>query len=138
MIKTKKRTPSDIYLKRVQAFPLVPIRNDRHLVQAIKIINTMIQQNLQDAEEEYLDVLTTLVENYEEEHHPIPDADEATLLKHLQEARQVTVQQTAEATGIPLNFLTGVHKRKATLNKENILALSRYFQVSPSVFFPRV
>jgi len=137
MLKTKKRMPrTDLYLKRVQEFPLVPIRHDRHLNQAIKIINKLIQANLDESEEEYLDVLTTLVEDYEEAHHIIPDADEASLLKHLLEAKDVTLRQTAEATGVALNTLTGVQKRKATLNKHDILALSRYFHVSPSVFFP--
>lgn len=136
MIKTKKRTSIDLYLKRVQAFPLVPIRNERHLVQAIKVINNLIQTQLDETEEEYLEVLTTLVEDYEEEHHPIPDADEAALLKHLLEAKAVTIKQTAEATGISLSTLAGVQKRKATLNKDDILALSHYFHVSPSVFFP--
>lgn len=137
MLKTKKRTArTDLYLKRVQEFPLVPIRHDRHLAQAIKVINKLIQTHLDESEEEYLDVLTTLVEDYEEEHHAIPDSDEASLLKHLLEAKGVTVRQTAEATGVAISTLTGVQKRKATLNKDDIVALSRYFHVSPSVFFP--
>jgi len=137
MLKTKKRTPrTDLYLKRVQEFPLVPIRHDRHLAQAIKVINKLIQTNLDESEEEYLDVLTTLVEDYEERHHAIPDLDEAAMLKHLLEAKSVTVRQTVEATGVALSSLTAVQKRKASLNKDEVLALSRYFHVSPSVFFP--
>jgi len=137
VLKAKKRTPrTDLYLKRVQEFPLVPIRHDRHLAQAIKVINKLIQTHLDESEEEYLDVLTTLVEDYEEEHHIIPDSDEASMLKHLLEAKDVTVRQTAEATGVALNTLTSVQKRRASLSKDDILALSRFFHVSPSVFFP--
>ena len=137
MIKpTNKRKPSqDRYFQRVQDFPLVPIRDDRHLTRALTIIKKMLEEKLDATEEEYLDVLSSLVEDYEEIHHDIPDADEAAVLIHLLESHSTTLRQVAMETGIDLQTLAKVQKRKLSLSKENIGALSEYFQVSPSVFF---
>ena len=40
-----------------------------------------------EGEEAYLDVLSDLVKKYEDEHHPIPDASPAEVLKFLIEDR---------------------------------------------------
>ena len=73
---TKHRLP-DTYFKLVKRFPLVHIRDDAHLRRASETINRLLQEDRDEGAEEYLDVLTDLVEAYEGQHVLIPDASEA-------------------------------------------------------------
>jgi hypothetical protein len=57
---------SDAYLELVQRFPLKHLRSDRELAAAIEILKSLlIRGDLASGEQDYLDVLTDIVERYE-------------------------------------------------------------------------
>lgn len=64
-----------------------PIRNDEDHKNALAEIETLWDAAPGTPEADRLDVLTTLVEVYEEEHHPIPPPDPIDLLLHVMDAR---------------------------------------------------
>src|SRR5438309_5021370 len=75
------------YFELVKAFPLRPLRSDRELDRAVEVIDDLLDRpTLQAAERDYLEVLSGLVEQYEEKHHPIAPVSDADLLAHLIEA----------------------------------------------------
>ena len=75
------------YMDLVQEFPLRPLRSDEELAQAIGVIDRLIiRGDLDSGEQDYLDVLTDLVEKYEAEEHPMPPVSDAAMLCHLIEA----------------------------------------------------
>jgi len=79
------------YMDLVQEFPLRPLRSGEELAQAIRVIDRLIVRgDLDSGEQDYLDVLTDLVEKYEAEEHPMPPVSDAAMLRHLIEARGIT------------------------------------------------
>jgi len=75
------------YLALVDRFPLVPIHGGRHLNQAIPIIDELTGREAPAAgEEQHLEVLSDLIERYEEERHPIGGALPVETLRFLMES----------------------------------------------------
>src|SRR5262249_38713181 len=85
----KKGVVGKEYFELVRHFPLRPIRSERELDHAIEVIDELIaREDRSRAEDDYLDVLSDLVEKYESEHHPIPDASPVEMLQFLIEERE--------------------------------------------------
>ena len=125
----------DRYLELVLQFPLRSIRTEDELDEATKVIHSLIDQDkLSPAEDEYLDVLSTLVEEYEDEHYPIEDVSDAAMLAYFLELREVTQTQLAAAVGIATSTISEILSGKRKLTRGQIEKLSAYFHVSPGVF----
>jgi HTH-type transcriptional regulator/antitoxin HigA len=122
-------------LTLIRCFPLRRIRSDAELDKAIAVIDSLIDRpKLAAAESDYLDVLSDLVERYEEEHHAIEPASDAAMLQHLLDSKGVTQLAVAEATGIANTTLSAVINGKRRLTREHVARLARFFQVAPTVF----
>ena len=67
-----------------------PIRNDQDLETALSEIESLWDAEPGSPEADRLDVLVTLAEQYEEEHHPINPPDPIELLLHVMDARGLT------------------------------------------------
>ena len=125
----------DRYQELIRRFPLRPIRTDEELRVAVAMIDSLIDQPELDADEEdYLGVLSTLVESYEDEHHPLPAISDADMLRHLIESREVTQARVSAGTGIAESTISEILAGRRGLNRNHIAALARYFKVSPAVF----
>ena len=131
----REQEASDLYLELVRRFPLRPIRTDNELDAAIAIIDSLLDRpNLAIEEEDYLDVLGTLVHEYESKAYPIGPVSDASMLEHLIEARGVSQTAVAAATGIADSTISEVLKGKRALNRKHIGKLAKYFNVSPELF----
>jgi len=86
-------------------------------------------------EEKYAEVLMTLIEAYEEEHHSIPDASAVDVLRTLMEAHDLRQKDLAPIFGSE-SIVSEILHKKRDLNKAHIAKLSKRFAVSPAVFFP--
>ncbi len=128
------RKVRDTYFELVRRFPLRPIRSERDLDRATVIIHELIDRDLDPNEDDYLDVLSGLVEKYEEKHYPIGHASDSAMLKHLIEAKDVTQRAVALATGIPVSTICEILAGKRQVSRANIGKLAKYFHVSPAVF----
>src|SRR5438105_1417748 len=127
-----KKKVRDAYLDLVQAFPLRPIRSDEELGEAIKVIDSLLdRESLSPAEQDYLDVLSDLIEKYEGEEHPMTPVSDAALLRHLIEARGVTQTQLSKRTGIDETTLSLVLAGKRNLSRGHIGKITHYFGVAP-------
>lgn len=125
----------DRYLELVLQFPLRAIRTEDELDEATKVIHSLIDQDkLSPAEDEYLDVLSTLVEDYEDEHYPIEDVSDAAMIEYFMDLREVTQTQLAAAVGIATSTISEILNGKRKLTRGQIEKLAAYFRVSPGVF----
>src|SRR5947209_6251306 len=125
----------DRYYELVQRSPLRPIRSDAGLDSAIAVIDSLIdQEGLTPDEEDYLDVLSDLVEKYKTENHPLPPVSDAEMLRHLIETRETTQTEVAVSTGIAGSTVSAILAGKRGLSRKHIEALARHFRVSPAVF----
>ena len=86
------------------------------------------------AEEKYAEVLMTLIEAYEEEHHSIPDAGPVEVLRTLMDAHDLRQKDLVPIFGTESIVSEVLHKKRG-LNKTHIQKLSKRFHVSPAVFF---
>jgi len=125
----------DTYLTLIRTCPLRPLRSETDLDEAMALLDALVvKDTLSAAEADYLAVLSDLVEQYEAEVHPLPPASDAELLQHLLEAQSATLLEVVQATGIDATTLEAVLAGTQHLTREQIGKLTRYFQVSPSVF----
>jgi HTH-type transcriptional regulator / antitoxin HigA len=85
-------------------------------------------------EEKYAEVLITLIEAYEEEHHAIPAASPVQVLRALLEANDMRQKDLAPILGTE-SIVSEILRGKRELNKGQIEKLSKRFRVSPAVFF---
>jgi HTH-type transcriptional regulator/antitoxin HigA len=133
-INIRTRALPDTYFKLVTRFPLTRIRDDDNLAAAQEVIDQLLQQDRDAGAEAYLDVLTDLVEAYEQEHVMIPDASEAEVLRELLRANGLTQAKVAKAVGVAQSTLSAVLGGSRSLTKGQVVRLARYFNVPPMVF----
>jgi HTH-type transcriptional regulator/antitoxin HigA len=87
-----------------------------------------------DAQVEAIELLTLLIERYEEEHYSVPEASAADILRFLLARHGLRQRDIAAELGgesVVSEILAG--KRK--LNTNHIEQLSKRFHVTPAVFF---
>src|SRR6202022_309815 len=115
----------------------MPIASERQHEQYLSVLDKLASKNNPTAEEEkYAQVLITLIEAYEEEHDSIPDASPVEVLRALIDANNLRQKDLAPIFGSE-SIVSEVLHKKRDLNKTHIEKLSRRFNVSPAVFFPR-
>ena len=86
------------------------------------------------AEEEAIELLTLLIERYESERYPVPQADPIDVLRFLLEQNALSQRDIAAELGSE-STVSLVLAGKRRLNRDHIARLSRRFHVSPSLFF---
>jgi len=99
------------------------------------VIHYLIDRDsLSRPEKDYLDVLTGLVEEYEEVQYPEEPVSDSEMLTYLMDKREVTQAAVAKATGIAVSTISEVLSGKRKLNRRQIGKLAKYFHVGPGVF----
>jgi HTH-type transcriptional regulator / antitoxin HigA len=134
-VKNVGRKQPDTYFELVKEFPLTRIRDDDQLDQALDMVRCLLErEELDPGEGEYLDVLTHLVEAYEDEYHPVPDASEADVLRLLMKSNKLNQPKLAKMVGISQSTISAVLNGHRSLTKKQVLALARIFRVSANAF----
>jgi HTH-type transcriptional regulator/antitoxin HigA len=102
------------------------------------IDSLIIRGDLDSGEQDYLDILTDIVERYEADVHPMAPVSDAVMLRHLIDARGVTQSKLAADVKIQMSTISEVLNGKRRLNRRHIAVLSKYFRVSSAVFSPKL
>ncbi len=115
--------------------PLLTIRTEREYDRAVKRLNELLDEigtNERHPLYSFMDTLGTLIEAYEEEHHPAPTSSGADVLRHLMEEHGLSQTDLSEigSQGVVSEVLNG----KRELNIRQVRALAKRFHVSPAVF----
>jgi HTH-type transcriptional regulator / antitoxin HigA len=130
-----RENASDRYFTLIRNYPLRPLRSDEELDQAIAMIDRLLARGgLAADEEDYLDVLSDLVEKYEDDHYPIQPVSGIDALRHLVESSGKTRATIAAEAGLPESTLSEVLLGRRRLNTRHIGILARYFRIDPGVF----
>ena len=132
--KSAPRRVPDTYLELVKQFPLIHLRDDDHLDEALEVLNRLLEHNLDEGAQAYLDVLTDLVGAYEDEHVPIPDVSEADMLRELMRSNGLSQMKLAKAVGISQSTISNILNGTRQLTKEQVIKLAKFFHVSPTAF----
>jgi HTH-type transcriptional regulator / antitoxin HigA len=111
------------------------ITSERQHGHYLSVLDKLASKHNPTAEEEkYAEVLMTLIEAYEEEHHSIPDASPIEVLRTLMDANDLRQKDLVQIFGSE-SIVSEVLHKKRDLNKTHIEKLSKRFNVSPAVFF---
>ena len=132
--KTAKIKTGDSYFRLVKAFPLTLIKSESHLQQAEQVIDRLLRKGMLDGgESDYLEVLSGLVADYEEEHYPFEPSSDADLLRHLMEAKGVSQTDLHHATGMQKSTISEILGGRRPFSKQHIPKLAEYFRVPKSL-----
>jgi HTH-type transcriptional regulator / antitoxin HigA len=131
----KKIASTKSYKGLVDAYPPRPIRNLDDLEKAYAVIEQLMSMKKPTSVHlEFLEVLSTLVEQYEEIDHPTPRTSISSLVAHLMEAKGESQTSVAKTTGIQKSLLSEVISGRRKLSIENIKRLAKHFSVDPGLF----
>lgn len=112
-----------------------PITSERQHTDYLAVLDKLAsKENSTTEEEKYAQVLVTLIEAYEEEHHSLRNASPVEVLRTLMDANNLRQKDLAAIFGSESIVSEVLHKKRA-LNRSHIEKLSKRFNVSPSVFF---
>ena len=127
---------SPLYLKLIRKFPLHPIRTEKELERAIAVVDSLVvrMDELALEEQDYLEILSDVVEKYESEIYPEPVVPAHVMLRELIAFRGATQAEVARATGIGESVLSELVRGKRTMGRKTLVTLARYFKVDPGLF----
>lgn len=81
-----------------------------------------------------IELLTLLIEKWDEENNTFDDVDPITLLHALMEERNLKAKDLVEILGVSKGLVSDILNYKKGLSKEIIRSLSEYFKVSQKAF----
>lgn len=111
------------------------IDSEEELVRAEELITLLLRKgdNVSPEEETLLDLISDLVEKYEDEHYPIPDATPTEMLRFFiedRELKQSDLLPVFGSSGITSEVVNG----KRSISKAQAKKLAAFFNVSVEMF----
>ncbi len=134
-IATRNTKSRKAYMALIDELPLWPISNEKELDRAAKMLDRLLDdKKLSAGGQAYLDVLTRLVSDYEDQHHQIEPASDSEMLRFLLDQHRLRPAQLSRETGICDSTISSVLSGKRTLTRGQIDILADFFSISRAVF----
>lgn len=110
------------------------ITNEDELIATQNRINSILDKGkITQDDKDYLKVLSTLVYDYENQHHPIPTLKGVTLIKALLEESSLQPQDLISICGSESRVLDILNGKSKPFESE-IQELANFFKMSPKYF----
>ncbi|HEY9848027.1 MAG TPA: transcriptional regulator [Leptolyngbyaceae cyanobacterium] len=127
---------NNAYIELIKNFPPRPINSEKELLATQKVIDSLIDRSeLTPDEQDYLNVLGSLVYEYQQLHHePIPDIWGIELIKALLVESNLQPKDLIpilESESVVSEVLSGIRQ----LTNSYIQKLADFFQMSPDDFY---
>jgi HTH-type transcriptional regulator/antitoxin HigA len=107
-------------------------KQNRAYIGRLEVLSS--KKHLTSAEQKLMRLLLLLVEDFERNSDPVPDAGPVDVLRHLMEAHGLRQRDLTDVFGTE-SIVSEILHGKRDLTKEHIRRLSIRFSVSPAVFF---
>lgn len=129
-------TVSAEYTALLRKFPPKVIRSEKENEAYTEILHGLDRRSktLTPAEKELAELLTLLVEDFEEKSYSLPRAKPLEVLNFLIDQHNLKQKDLVDVFGTP-SIVSEVLSGKRELNKDHIKRLSERFHVSPELFF---
>jgi antitoxin component HigA of HigAB toxin-antitoxin module len=111
-----------------------PIRTAADYARAVKQIERLMRPNLGRPESELVELLSTLIEQYESNRFPTPRLAPHVRLAELLAAREVSQAGLSRGTSIGTATISSILAGRRGISKANSLKLAEFFGVSPADF----
>jgi HTH-type transcriptional regulator/antitoxin HigA len=127
------------YSRLLAMHPLRPIHNNAELDHATAIVDRIAGHDLNVDQADYLDVLSTLVEAYENAHHPLDDPAISGLdgLRALLDDHGMAAANLARLLGVHRSMGAKLLKGERALTTRHLKILSERFKVSADLLLDR-
>jgi len=129
-------TASPEYIELLKKFPPRVIRAEKENEACTELLSGLNRRSrkLTPAEKELAELLTLLIEDFEDRHYQLPRAKPLEVLQFLMDQHGLLQKDLVDVFGTP-SIVSEVLSGKRELNKDHIQRLSRRFRVSPQLFF---
>jgi HTH-type transcriptional regulator / antitoxin HigA len=125
-----KTSSIELYFNLVRRVPLRPLHSGADLDRAVAMIDALTDRaELSPEEEDYLEVLAGLVEDY-----PLPAMSPIEALRYLLDENGMTQAQLSAQTGIAVATISEVLNEKRGISPKVRTALASRFKVDPALF----
>ncbi len=102
---------------------------------AIALAEELEHKRLRTPEEDtLLELLVTLIEKFEQEQHPLSQADPHSMLLYLMDVQNTKEEDLIGVIGADKDAVFKVFDGKTSIDKEQAKALGKFFHVSPELF----
>lgn len=130
-----KKLVSAEYMRLIRQFPLRPLRCADDLDSAIAMTDSLTDRDdLTPDENDYLDVLSDLIERYESATEPRSRRSGVDAVRFLIDQSGKTQSEIADETRISRSTLTEILNGKRGISRSVMVALGGRFKVDPGVF----
>ncbi|MGK7913113.1 MAG: type II toxin-antitoxin system HigA family antitoxin [Synechococcus sp.] len=109
------------------------LKTEQEYQQAMAALESMMSGALTPEQSDLFDLLTILIEKYEDEHYPIDEATPHQVLQHLMEENGIKQAQLVGVIGSS-GVVSEVVNGKREISKNQAKALGEFFSVDFSVF----
>jgi HTH-type transcriptional regulator/antitoxin HigA len=111
------------------------IKTEKQYLEYCNRLEELVIQESSDPEvEEEIDLLTLLVEKWDEEHDSLGKSDPVEVLKYLMAEHQLKAKELADLLGVGKSFISEILSYKKGFSKENIWKLAQHFKVKQELF----
>ncbi len=132
---TGLKTPSSYYIEIITTFPPRPITCEAELIATQNRIDSIVSRsNLTQDYRDYLNVLGTLVYDYEQKHEPMQVLKGIALLKALMVEDNIQEKDLIELFKNE-SLVSDILNGNSELTASQIQKLAEFFHVSPAAFF---
>lgn len=124
------------YSSLLTKFPPKVIRTEKENEKYIEILHDLDRRSksLTRAEKELADLLTLLIEDFEQKRYQLPRVGPLDVLRFLMDQHGLKQKDLVDVFGTA-SIVSEVLSGKRELNKDHIKRLSERFHVSPELFF---
>jgi HTH-type transcriptional regulator/antitoxin HigA len=111
------------------------IKSQMQCKEYTKILEELVSADFKSkAMKDEIELLTLLIEKWDEENNSFDDVDPITLLHSLMEEKNLKAKDLVEILGVSKGLVSDILNYKKGLSKEIIRSLSDYFKVSQEAF----
>ncbi len=128
------------YQALIRRLPLRPLKSEQDLDAALQLSIELNEkfQTLDEGEKDYLEMLTQVIQSYEQKFYQIEDsAKPHEVLKELLEQNNMIQKDLRVLLGVPSGRASELVRGERELSKEQIMTLCLRFKVEPSLFLPK-
>lgn len=113
------------------------IRSRRQYERVLRQVDRLMRKpKLTRAEDDLLELLASLVAQYEQTRFPAPDVTPGEMIAHLMQARGATEADVAAAAAVSAQTVTRFIDGSRPLDDASRAKLAKYFHVSQDLFLP--
>ena len=133
----KKEEIPNTYMELLRLFMLRPIHDETELENATEVMDLLAGHRLNKDQEDYLDALSTLTEEYESEHHHVPESKVTGIeaLSFLLVENDMNASDLSRLLGCHRTLGPKILRGERRLTADHLRILSAYFKVSADLFF---